>query len=777
MSSITAPLPADVRRGPVGSPIRRTEDERILTGAEQYLDDLPLERIAHVAFVRSTIAHAQITELDTAEAAAMPGVLGVFTARDLPLPPLQATPVVPPVFARPPLATDVVRFVGDAVAVVVAESPAAAVDAAELVVVDYEPLPVVVDPESALAPDAPVLFPHHDSNVVVEFDFDDPDVFADAEVVVEGRFVNQRVAPVPLETNAFMAAPEGDRLVCWAATQNPHVVRDGVAAALGLDADDVRVVAPAVGGGFGAKAFLYVEFAVVAALARRLARPVKWVETRSESMVALTHGRGQVQHVELGLTRDGRFVGLRVDVVADGGAYPSTGAFLPYLTRSMASGVYRIPRIAWRSRSVVTNTAPVASYRGAGRPEATALVERIVDLAARELGLDPVELRRRNLIPPDAFPYETPVDSTYDVGDYEAALDRALRIADYPALRREQRERRERGDVVQLGVGISCYVEVTAGGLWREHGAVEVERDGTITARVGTSPHGQGHETALAMIVAGHFGVPIEAVRIVHSDTDRIPRGMGTMGSRTIQIAGSALHHASEEVVGRGRELAAHVLGAPVDEMVVHPGGGIGAPPPSDRVLSWADLAAAADDESCRPAGMQAGLAHDLDHDQGGATYPFGAHVAVVEVDTETGRVTLRRHVAVDDCGNIINPLLADGQVHGGVAQGVAQALFEEFVYDEDGNPLTANLIDYEMPSAAELPSFDVAHTVTPTPMNALGAKGIGESGTIGSTPAVQNAVVDALAPVGVRHVDMPCSPQRVWRAIVDAKESTEGQT
>jgi carbon-monoxide dehydrogenase large subunit len=528
-------------------------------------------------------------------------------------------------------------------------------------------------------------------------------------------------------------------------------------------------VATAVGGGFGAKAGMYPEFAIVATAARKLGRPLKWSETRSENMTAMTHGRGQIQYIELGLKRDGTFTGLRGRIVCDGGAYPGIGAFLPYLTRTMSQGVYRIPSVQMNAKSAITNTTPTAAYRGAGRPEAAALLERIVDMAAVELGRDPVDLRKQNFLRPEEFPLTTVTGANYDSADYVKALDEACRVAGYEELRRDQAQRRERGDVKQLGIGLAVYTEVTAGGLFQEFGAVEVHNDGTVTATVGTSPHGQGLETAFKMIVAELLGVPMDAVTVVQSDTALVPRGGGTMGSRSLQIGGSAIYKTSELVVDKAKRLAAHLLEADVADIVVHEGEGVGAAGAPATALSWGELALAAGDPARRPADFEEGLRAELDFNQGEATYPFGAHIAVVEVDTETGRVELLRHVAVDDCGRVINPLLVAGQQHGGIAQGVAQALYEGVLYDDDGNPLTANLMDYAMPSAAELPSFEASNTETPTPLNPLGAKGIGEAGTIGSTPAAQNAVVDALATFGIRHLDMPLTSERVWQAIRDA--------
>jgi carbon-monoxide dehydrogenase large subunit len=508
---------------------------------------------------------------------------------------------------------------------------------------------------------------------------------------------------------------------------------------------------------------------LLAAIAMRLGRPVRWVESRSESMLALTHGRGQVQYVEIGARRDGSIVGLRADVIADLGAYPGHGVFLPPLTHQMASGVYRIPRIAFRGRSVVTNTTPIAPYRGAGRPEAAAMIERAVDMLALELGMDPAEIRRRNLIEADAFPHTTATGAVYDSGNYEAALDAALERSGYPELREEQRARRRRGDVKQLGIGLSTYVEVT-GFTSHEFGSVEALPDGTFTVRSGISPHGQGHETSLAQITSGTLDVPFACVRVVHSDTGEVEKGDGTYGSRSLQLGGSAVLEAAEALLEKARRLAAHLLG--IEEAAILDGGRFGT---SERSLTWGELAEAALDPARLPHGMEPGLLASSEFRQRESTYPFGAHVSVVEVDTETGEARPVRHVSVDDCGRILNPMLVRGQVHGGLGQGIGQALYESFTYDELGTPLNGTFATYGFPSAAELPSFETSHTETPTPNNPLGVKGIGESATIGSTPAVQNAVVDAVSHLGVGHIDLPLSPERVWSAIRAAQDGEGG--
>ena len=749
----------------LGTAVRRVEDPDLLRGAAEFVDDLRVPELLHLVFVRSTYAHARILSVDVKDACAMPGVVAVFTADDLGLPPYEGLMTLNERCARPPLATGKVRFVGDAVAAVIAETRTAAVDAAEAVVVDYEPLEAVVDPEAALAPDAPLQFEELESNLAAAVT---PraggDVLADADVVVRGRFENQRIAVMPMEGNAILVRPgapgEGHALTIFLSTQMPHGAAARVASMFDLEPERVRVIAPHVGGAFGGKPGIAAEHCVVVGAALRLQRPVKWVESRSENLVSMPHGRGQIQYVELGCKRDGAITGMRCRIVGDAGAYAGFGGALGMgPTRLMAQGVYRIPKISYECAVALTNTTPMGAFRGAGRPEAAAMLERIMDLAAAELGLDPVEIRRRNLLQPDEFPYTTVMRAVYDSGDYDGTLTEALRRADYDALRREKATRLARGDRRLLGIGVSVYVEVTAGGAGAEYASVTVHDDGTATIRVGTSAHGQGHATAFAMIVADRLRIPLEDVRFVQSDTAEVPRGGGTGGSRSLQLGGSAVLDAANRVVSRARDVAARLLEANPDDIVVMDDGRVGVAGVPAHALSWGDLARA------EPI-MEA-----ADTNQEGATFPFGAHVAVVEVDVDTGVVTPLRHVAVDDCGRILNPLLVEGQQHGGIAQGIAQALLERYVYDADGNPLTATLADYAMPSAAELPSFEASNTETPSPRNELGAKGIGESGTIGSTPAVQSAVIDALEHLGIRHIDIPCTPERVWQAIRQAEQ------
>ncbi len=756
----------------LGNAVLRREDPSLLRGLDQYYDDLAIEGLGHIFFVRSTFAHATITSVDITEASATPGVVAVYTADNLEMNPYLGFPMFPPYVARPPLAKGKVRLVGDIVAAVVADSRAAAADAAELIFVDYEPLGTVTDAETALADDAPVLFDEHGNNMIFETGIGlEEDPLEGAAHVAEGRIVSQRQAGVPMEPNGCVAVPgDNGHLTVWIPSQNPVAVRDALAGLLGMEPASLRVAAPAVGGGFGPKSGAYTEHLLAARAAQELGRPVKWTEERSEDLVSLAHGRDMVLYGKLGTTADGVITGIDIKVVANAGAYPAIGAVLPMFTQTMSQGVYDIPKLRYSAVSAATNTTHVAAYRGAGRPEATQLLERIIDIAADELGIDPAEIRRRNFLQPDAFPLTTHGGANYDSGEYEKALDMALEKSDYAGLLAEQAERRASGDPKQIGIGVSAYVEVTApAGLHVEYGAVEVNDDGTVTARVGTSAHGQGHITSFSMIISDMLGVPMDAITILQSDTDEIPRGSGTMGSRSLQTAGSAVHVASETVLGRAKQLAAHLLEASVDDIVKGDNGlqVVGVP---SSAMSWAELAQAAKDDTKRPADIEAGLAFELDFDGTDSTFPFGSHISVVEVDTETGDVRMLRHIAVDDCGRILNPLLVTGQQHGGIAQGAAQALFEEVRYDDDGNPITSNLMNYAMPSAAELINFETYNTETPSPRNPLGAKGIGESGTIGSTPAIHNAVVDALSHLGVKHIDMPLTAERVWSAIQEAR-------
>ncbi len=747
----------------LGNRVLRVEDPRLLTAGGTYLDDVQVDGALHAVYVRSPMAHAVVRGIDTGAARAMPGVAAVITAADLDLEDMPPEGNGPAGMARPLLARDEVNYAGEAVAMVLAETREQALDAAELVEVDYDPLPVVIDPERA-AEGPPLVHEAAGTNIVRSVGEVDDAVLDGCEVVVRQRIVNSRVAASPLETRGTIARWDGeDAVTVWISTQGPHDVRDGLAGWLGLERTRVRVIAPDVGGGFGTKVGLAPEELMVPVAARMVGRPVRWNEGRSEAM-ANGHGRAQVQHVAVGGRRDGRIEAYRIDITQDAGAYCGMGVFLPSLTRMMASGVYDIERVSAGGRVVVTNTSPVIAYRGAGRPEAAAAIERAVDMFAAEIGMDPAEVRRRNVVAPEKFPFTTRTGTTYDSGEYARALDAVLAAAGYAELRAEQARRRAAGEGRLLGIGLSTYVEITGGGTEGEYAALEVRPDGRAVLRVGASPQGQGHTTVWVSMVSERLGIPMDAVEVISGDTGQVPEGHGTGGSRSVQIVGSAVGETSDQLIDRARSLAAELLEAAADDIVLDrelgrfhvagvPGAGHG----------WAELAEAA-------ARQGGGLSVEHRYASRGPSFPFGAHLAVVEVDAGTGRVELVRFVAVDDAGRILNPLLAEGQRHGGIAQGAAQALLEEVSYDEDGNLLTSTFADYEVITALELPDFELLPMETASPKNPLGAKGLGESGTVGATPAVQNAVVDALAHLGVRHVDMPCTPERVWTALRDAR-------
>jgi carbon-monoxide dehydrogenase large subunit len=750
----------------LGNRVVRREDPRFLRGEGTYVENRVVPDALHITFVRSVFAHANIT-VDASAARELPGVQ-VFTGAEVDLPPYGPPPFpgLDKEMSRPAVARDVVRFVGDIVAIVLADSRAASVDAAEQVFVDYDPLPAVVAPADALRGEI-VLFPAAGTNVAARSGSPEHDenLFEGCDVVVSGRHISQRLAPCPLETrSAIVERAEDGGLTAWLTTQTPHMDGMVIAGTLGLDPAQVRVISPDVGGGFGAKTGS-IEELLVAWLATKVDRPVRWTETRSENMVALHHGRGLQIDFTLGGTRDGQLLAYRLEFLQDAGAYPELGAFLPNLTALMASGVYAIPRIEAEGVSVVTNTTPLTAFRGAGRPEASQAIERAVDVFAAAAGLDPVEVRRRNLISPDSFPFTTASHATYDSGDYEAALDLVLGAVDVAGLRAEQARRRAEGSPLQLGIGLSAYVEITNGVDEAEFGEVEITEAGGAILRTGSQSTGQGHETTFAQIVSASLGIPIEAIEFVKGDTALVAKGTGTYGSKSTQIGGTAARLAAEGVVERAKELAADFLEVSPDDLVLDTAGGrfqvVGAP---QRGLAWPELAAQA-----KEAGSLADLKVAQEF-QSVPTFPFGAHLAVVGVDVETGKVELQRFVAVDDAGTIVNPLVLEGQVHGGVATGVSQALFEEFVYDADGTPLTTTFVAYAFPSAADLPSWETVESQTPTPVNPLGAKGVGESGTIGATPAVHNAVVDALSHYGVTHVDLPANGENVWRALQEAK-------
>ena len=742
----------------LGTRVVRTEDPVFLTRGATYTDDLTDERLTgalHLTLVRSPIAHATITSIDTSEALAAPGVVAVVTGADLDLDPALLFPGANKAMTRPFLATEKVRFVGEPVAAVLSEELYQGEDAADLVDVDYDPLPVVIDPLAAMD-DETLLFPEAGTNTAAAYNHDEEpaaDFFDGCEVVVTRDIVNQRLAAAPLETRAASAFWEGDRVTCYISNQNAQGGRDEIATWLGLDKDKVHVILPDVGGGFGAKIGSDPEFGLVAWLSRRQGRPVRWNESRSENMTGMVQGRAQRQTITIGGTKAGKVTHYRLDVVQDAGAYPRLGTFLPMFTRMMAPGTYDIANVDSRARVVVTNTTSIAAYRGAGRPEATAAIERAMDLFAAEIGMDPAQVRKLNVVSPDKFPFKTKGGVEYDSGEYAEASDRALAESGYEGLRAEQKARRDRGDVRQMGIGVSSYVEITGGGAFAEDASVEVHADGSVTVLTGTSPHGQGHATAWAMLASEHLGIGLDKITVKHGDTDLVPRGGGTMGSRSLQTGGIAVHQAAGELVDLAKQRAADLLEASVEDLEVDTDNaaitvrGV----PGATSVTFAELAAAEQ------------LKVDTTWDGKKPTFPFGAHVCVVEVDTESGKVTVEKIIAVDDAGPILNPLLCEGQRHGGIAQGIAQALLEEVVYDDEGQPLTGTFADYGIPSAAELPSFDLVEMTTPTPINPMGYKGIGEAGTIGSTPATQSAVIDALSHLGVRHIDMPLTPLRVW--------------
>ncbi len=750
----------------LGEKVLRKEDPKFLTTGGVYVDDFRdprLEGATFVVFARSAVAHGTIASIDISDAQSMPGVVGVYTAESLGLEPMPSG--FNPAVARTLLASDKVRWVGEPIVAVVAETYEQATDAAQAVIIDIDALPAVIDIRTAAANET-LVYDAAGSNVVFNSTFlggtenTGPEFFDGCEVVVTESVMNQRVAPCPLEPRAAAAVWHEGRLLVWLSSQHVQGVKAGMSGAAGVGEDDIRVMTPDVGGGFGAKIGVYSEELLTGRLAKEVGRPVRFRETRSESMMNLGHGRAQHQVIKVGGTRDGKVTHLQLDLIQDSGGFCEIGTILGALfTRGMASAVYDIPHVEAYCASVVTNATPVVAYRGAGRPEATAAAERAMDLFAAEIGMDAVDVRRMNLIGKFDEPHTTAIGQTYDCGDYEASLDKALEHADYAGLRAEQQRRREAGETRLLGIGVSVYVEITGGvPPMNEQAKIEINADGTGTIYTGTSPHGQGHDTVWSSIASAETGIDIDQFTLVWGDTDLTPVGSGTMGSRSLQQGGVAVHHAAIGLVDKAKNVAARLLEADVADIVLDTRTGAfhvaGSPAVSK---SWADLGAAADaGELTEEHLFQAAM----------PTYPFGSHVAVVELDIDTGHVRHLRHVACDDAGTMVNPMLLAGQVHGGVAQGVAQALYEEVRYDSDGNPITSNLADYSMISIDLLPQVERIPMETATPVNPLGAKGIGESGTIGSTPAVHSAVIDAVAHLGVRHIDMPCTPEKVWRAI-----------
>jgi len=771
----------------VGQRVKRREDPRLIQGRATYVDDIKIAGMQHLAFKRSDIAHGRIRSIDTSAALAMEGVEAIYTGA-------QIAELVPPMPVGTPwpapehraVAVDTVRYAGEPVAVVVARDRYVARDAADAIVVSYDPLPAVVDPELAMTGQPVVIYPGFANNLALAgvpggtgvsgntVDNSAIDkAFAQADVVISQRMVNHRLVPNAIEPRGVVAhfEPGKGTMTIWSSTQNPHVLRSIIAAMNGLGQDQVRAIAPEVGGGFGAKINVYGEDFVAAAISKQLGIPIKWNEDRSEAFVATSHGRDIIGYVDLAAKRDGTVLGLKLRLIADVGAYNFLfTAMIPTLTMLMANATYNIPAIRVTVTEVFTNKTPTDAYRGAGRPEATYFVERALDMLARELKIDPADVRRKNFIRPDQFPYATQMGAVYDSGDYEKALDLALKNAGWDQLKKDRDAAKKDGRLV--GLGLAMYVEVCGlgpsailpTGGW-EHSQVTIERDGRISATTGASPHGQGNETTFGQMLADQFGVPIEHVTILHGDTSIVKQGIGTFGSRSQAVGGAALHLAGGKVKTKMAKFASAMLEANENDLVFE-GGRVyvkGAPASGK---SFAEVAAFAYVPVPLPPGLEPGLSEEAFFEPTNNTYPFGCHISMVEVDRETGEPTLLKLVAVDDAGHLINPLIVEGQIHGGLAQGIGQAMIEEAVYNTDGQLVTGSFMDYAMPRATDFPRFELDATVTPTPVNPLGAKGVGEAGTLGSTPSIVSAVVDALSGFGVKHVDMMLRPEKLWRII-----------
>lgn len=757
----------------VGAKVKRREDPRMIRGLARYVDDVSIPDTLHAAILRSHYAHARIKSIRTEAASKMPGVKTVVIGRQL----RDRIGTIPIASEGPDLripkhyvlAVDKVCFAGEGVAVVVAEDRYAARDALDLIEVEYQPLPVVSDPVDALELKAPVIHSEWSDNVAFRWQLQEGNVtraFKQADKIIKQPLIHQRLAPIALEPRGVLARylPDEKKLTVWSSTQIPHVLKIHLARMLHLPEESVQVVAPEVGGGFGSKLNVYAEEALMGYLAMQLKRPVKWIEERRENMQSTIHGRGQLSEAEVAVKRDGTILGLRYKIIADIGAYHQyyTPAIPPF-TGLMLCGCYKIPAIDIRVRGVFTNKMSTDAYRGAGRPEATHTIERLMDRVARELGIDPVKIRQKNFPTSKEFPFKTATGLSYDSGDYQAALKKALALAGYDKLRREQKSLRKKGRY--RGVGLSTYVEICGigpRGGW-EFGGVEVESDGKVTVHTGVSPHGQGQETSFAQIVGDLLGVGIGDISVIHGDTAAVPSGQGTYGSRATAVGGTAIYQSAEKVREKAREIAAHLMEVDAEDLQFSDGkfSVKGVP---KKALTLQQIAREAQIAKNLPKDMKPGLSADATFEPSNFTFPFGTHVCAVEVKAQTGEIKILKYIAVDDCGRVINPLLVDGQIQGGIAQGTGQALFEEVVYDENGQLVTGSLMDYALPRAADLPRFHLARTVTPTPVNPMGVKGVGEAGTIGSTPAVVNAVIDALAPFGVTHVDMPLKPEKIWR-------------
>ena len=761
----------------VGAKVIRKEDPNLLTGRGQFVDDIQLTGTTHMAFVRSTEAHALIKSIDVSAALECEGVIGAWTAADLELPPLPGVPGL----ERPALAVDKVRFVGEAVAVVVAETKYAAADGTELVIVDYEPLGAVTSIEEATAENAPLLYEELGSNTVAEVPTeDDHQAIFDAAPHTETiKLVNNRCTAAPIETNACLADHGPAGLTVWASFQAPHHLRNRISAWLDIPQDQCRVITPDVGGGFGQKINFTPEFFIAPVISKILNRPVKYSQTRSEAMTSMYHGRAQEQEVSVAFDNDGKIQALKVFASQDMGGYADgTGMGMPVLTTAMSAGCYVIPNVSIAWRNVLTNTTPIAAYRGAGRPEATYLIERAMDHIAYKLDMDPTEVRRRNYIPKDSFPYPTHSElAVYDSGNFEGALDELLNIMDYESLREEQATNRENPEKPLLGIGFSSWLEIAGFGppgslegfghlgSW-ESVQIRIQPDGSAIIYTGASPHGQGTVTTFAQIASEYLGIDYEKISVRHGDTATIPQGIGTMGSRQVAVGGEGVKNASLKIVESAKSIAAHKLEANPEDIEVADGSLFVKGTPSKN-LTWAEVATFSFQRLELPEDMDPGsLDTTILQEVPNFSFPSGAYACVIEIDRQTGDARIRDMYLVDDCGTVINPLLAEGQVHGGVAQGIAQALYEEFSYDENGQPTTATFIDYLMPGAPDLPSYISGRINTPNPNNSLGAKGIGESGSVGTPPAVMNAVVDAVRHLGVTHIDMPATPQKLWEIL-----------
>jgi carbon-monoxide dehydrogenase large subunit len=768
----------------IGAPIKRREDPRLIQGLSHYVDDIKLVNTLDCTFLRSDYAHADIKSINTEAAENLSGVVKVITGADIEGKvgsiPCAAEIEGLKVPDHPALAVGRVRFVGEPIAAVVATDPYIARDALDLIEVEYDELPVVADLDKAIEPDSTVIYDEFDDNIAFTMPLDAGEVdaaFAEADHVVSQRFVNQRLIPNSIEPRGVLAEylPGEGTLTVWSSTQVPHHLKTILSLLLDLPEQLVRVIAPEVGGGFGSKLNVYPEEAVVAYLATQLRKPVKWIEKRSEGFTTTIHGRDQVDYVDMAVQNDGTITGLRAKLLANMGAYHQLlTPIIPVLTYLMMPGAYKIPNIRLELIGVFTNKMATDAYRGAGRPEATHIIERMVDLAAQKLGMEPKEIRFKNFPQPDEFPLEMATGVTYDSGNYQMSFNKALDAVDYDSLRAQQAELRGKGRY--MGIGIATYAEIcgmgpsvgVAGGGW-ESGTVRIERTGKVTVLTGVSPHGQGQETSFAQIVADEYGISIDDIAVIHGDTGRQPQGIGTFGSRATAVGGAALIIATKQVKEKMAQIAAHLLEANADDLVFEDGNIFvqGSPDPA---VTFAEVAAAAHAAVNLPPEVEPGLEATHFFEPSNFTYPFGAHISIVEVDPETGEIDLQRYVAVDDCGNIINPMLVDGQVHGGIAQGLGQAMYEGAVYDENGQLLTGSFMDYAIPKATQVPRFETEHTTTPSPVNPLGVKGVGEAGTIASSPCLVNAVVDALSPFGITDIDMPMTPNRVWQTIQDAQ-------